>query len=107
MCKWSVTHCWKALEESYNFASYLIPIRDLSRELRAPKVVGFQTGTVSGLFLGNPENKKSFGCGCGTATQRILYGGRWCFPQVWAVVNLVSLCCPWLVPTPIVFPKVN
>jgi len=29
------------------------------------------------------------------------------FPQVWAVVSQVSPCCPGLVPTPRVFPKVN
>jgi len=26
VCRWSVTHCWKALKESYKFASNLIPI---------------------------------------------------------------------------------
>jgi len=30
VCRWSATHCWKALEESYKFASDLIPIRGLS-----------------------------------------------------------------------------
>jgi len=33
VCRWNATHCWKALEESYKFASDLIPIRGLSREL--------------------------------------------------------------------------
>ncbi len=30
VCKWSATHPWKALDESYKFASDLIPIRGLS-----------------------------------------------------------------------------
>jgi len=45
----------------------------------------------------------------GAAEQRREYymgeGGG--FPQVRAVVSQVSLGCPWLVPTPKVFPKVN
>ncbi len=40
VCRWSATHCWKALEESYKFSSDLIPIRRLSQELWAPKVSG-------------------------------------------------------------------
>jgi hypothetical protein len=28
--KWSATHCWKALEESYKFVSDLVPIKGLS-----------------------------------------------------------------------------
>jgi len=33
VCRWSTTHCWKALKESYKFALNLIPIRGLSKEL--------------------------------------------------------------------------
>jgi hypothetical protein len=40
VCKWSATHRWKALEESYKFSSNFILIRGLSRELWAPKVSG-------------------------------------------------------------------
>jgi hypothetical protein len=29
-CRWSATHCWKALDESYNFALDLVPIEGLS-----------------------------------------------------------------------------
>jgi len=43
-------------------------------------------------------DKKPFGCGCHGEVQRILYGGRWWLPQVWAVVSLVSpelpVACP-------------
>jgi hypothetical protein len=38
VCRWSATHRWKALEERYKFASDLIPIKGLSRELWVPKV---------------------------------------------------------------------
>jgi len=57
VCRRSATHCWKALEESYKFSLDLIPIRGLSRELRAPKVPGIQTGTLLGLLFGSPRNK--------------------------------------------------
>jgi len=40
VCRQSVTHHWKALEKSYKFALDLVPIRGLSRELWAPKVLG-------------------------------------------------------------------
>ncbi len=33
VCRWSATHCWKAPNESYNFALNLVPIRGLSKEL--------------------------------------------------------------------------
>jgi hypothetical protein len=41
-CRWSVIHRWKALDESYNFASYLIPIGGLSKKLWPCKVVKVQ-----------------------------------------------------------------
>jgi hypothetical protein len=44
--RWIATHCWKALEESYSFASDLIPIGGQSWELWAPKVPRVQTGTM-------------------------------------------------------------
>ncbi len=39
-CRWSVTRCWKAFNESYKFALNLIPIRGLSKELWPRKVAG-------------------------------------------------------------------
>jgi hypothetical protein len=38
--RWSATHRWKVLKESYKFAWDLIPIRGLSKELWAAKVPG-------------------------------------------------------------------
>jgi hypothetical protein len=40
VCSQSVTRHWKALEETYKFASDLIPIGGLSKELWAAKVSG-------------------------------------------------------------------
>jgi hypothetical protein len=51
-----------------------------------------------GTPLWKSREKVSFGCKCGDETQRILYGGRWWLPQVWAVVSQVSprlpVACP-------------
>ncbi len=33
VCRESATHCWKALKESYTFASDLVPIEGLSKEI--------------------------------------------------------------------------
>jgi hypothetical protein len=42
VCRWSMIHHWKTLDESYNFASDLIPIGGLSKKLWSRKVVGVQ-----------------------------------------------------------------
>jgi hypothetical protein len=57
VCRWSATHRWKALEESYKFSLELIPIKSPSWELWAPKVPRVQTGTISRLLLGSPRTK--------------------------------------------------
>ncbi len=80
VCRWSATHHWKALNESYKFASNLVPIGGWNEKLWTPKVPRVQTGTVSGLHFGSPGKKVPFGCKCGGETQRILYGGRWWLP---------------------------
>ncbi len=55
--RWSATHRWKALEESYNFGSYLISIRVWGKELWASKVPGVHTGIFSGLHFASPRKK--------------------------------------------------
>jgi len=40
VCRWSATHRWKALKESYKFAVDLIPIGGLSKEFWTHKVPG-------------------------------------------------------------------
>jgi hypothetical protein len=54
VCRWSATHHWKVLKESYKFALDLILIRVLSKKLWTLKVPGVQTGTISRLLLGSP-----------------------------------------------------
>jgi len=80
VCKWSATHCWKALEENYKFALNLVPIRGLSRELWAPTVPRVQIGTVSGLLLGSPGNKSHLNVGAAEQHREYYMGGRWWLP---------------------------
>jgi hypothetical protein len=53
----SATWSWKALDESYNFGSNLVPIWACGEKLWTPKVPGVQTRIVSGLHFGSPEKK--------------------------------------------------
>jgi hypothetical protein len=99
-CRWSATHCWKALEESYNFGWNLVPIRVRGEELWASKVPGVQTGTVSELHFGSPRKKSHLDASPVESCRKYYMGEGDGFPWIWAVMNQVSPSCPWLVPTP-------
>jgi hypothetical protein len=92
-CRWSATHCWKALKESYKFSLDLILIRGLNKELWATKVPGVQTKTISNSFeipLGSPGTKGHLDV-APVEWCRVYYMGEGGgFPQVRAVVNQVS-----------------
>jgi hypothetical protein len=90
VCSETTTLRWKALEESYNFGSNLIPIRTWGEKLWTLKVPGVQTGTVSGLQLGSP-GKNSHLDGTFARSCREYYKGEGGgFPRVRAVVSQVS-----------------
>jgi hypothetical protein len=96
VCRQRATYCWKALDKSYNFASYCTSIRSLLAKLCGSKVMGVPTSAISG--------EKSH-LDVGLVERCILYykgeGGG--FPQVRAMGSLVCPCCSWLVLTPKVF----
>jgi hypothetical protein len=96
VCRWSATHCWKALEESYKFASDLIPIRGLSWELWISKVPGVQTRIVLRLLFGSPETKSHSEVGAAKQRREYYMGEGGGFPQVRAMVSQVSPFCLWL-----------
>jgi len=96
----SATRRWKALDKSYNFASNLILIGLCSREIWAPKVPRLQFGAVSGLRLGSPGKKSHLDVSSVASHREYYKGESGGFPQVRAVMSLVCLCCPWLVPAP-------
>jgi len=80
------TYRWKALNESYNFASDCTLIGGVLTKLWGSKVAGVPTGGKSHLDVGSMASHKVYYKGEG--------GG---FPQVRAVVSLMCPCCPWFV----------
>jgi hypothetical protein len=101
--RWRATYRWKSLDKKYNVSLNLRSIGSLKRKLWTLKVVGVPSLGISGLPLGSPGTK----CHLDVALveRHIVYykgeGGG--FPQVRAVVSLVSLSCPWFVLTPKMF----
>jgi len=93
VCRQRATYCWKALDKNYNFASYCTSIWGLLAKLCGSKVVGVPASAISRkkshLDVGPVERCRLYYKGEGDG-----------FPQVRAVVNLVCLCCSWLVLTP-------
>jgi hypothetical protein len=99
-CRCHATYCWKDLNEKYNFILDFISIQGLHEKLWAPKVAGVTTLAISGLPLGSPETKSHLDVAL-VERHRVYYkaeGGG--FPQVRAMVSLVSLSCSWLILTP-------
>jgi hypothetical protein len=91
VCSGSTTRRWKALDESYNFGSNLIPIQARGEKLWFPKVSGVQTGTVSGLHLGSPGKKSHLDVASTRSCRKYYNGEGGGFPRVRAVMSLV---CP-------------
>jgi hypothetical protein len=90
VCRWSVMQCWKALKENYKFVSNLIPIGGLSKKLWIRKVPKVQIGIVSGLLLGSPGTKNHLDVGVAKKCREYYMGEGGGFPQIRAVVSLVS-----------------
>jgi hypothetical protein len=92
--KWFATYHWKALDEGYNFALDLTLIGGLQTKLWVSKVAGVPNWGILGLALGSLGTK--WHLGVGPVTMHIVYykgeGGG--FPQVWAVVSLMSQSLP-------------
>ncbi len=98
--RWHVTYCWKALNESYNFALNLISIGGLNRKLWAPKITRVLTIEISGPPFGTPGTKWHLGAGP-VAMHKVYYkakaGG---FPKSWPWWVLWVCGCSWLVRAP-------
>jgi len=93
-CKWHVTYFWKVLNKGYIFSLDLISIGGLYAKLWASKVARVPIVGILGLPLGSPGTKWHLGVSP-VAIHRVYYKGKGGgFPQVWVVVNLVSLCLP-------------
>jgi hypothetical protein len=103
VCKWSATHHWKALKESYKFSLDLVPIRGWDEKLWAPKVPGVQTGTVSGLPLRMPGKSAIRMQVRRWDTENTIWGKVVASPEsgLWWVKWVQG--CPWFVLAPRVF----
>ncbi len=89
-----MTHHWKALKESYKFASDLIQIGGLSKKLQAAKVLGVQIGTISGLPFGSLGTNSHLGV-VPVEWCRVHYMGEGGgFPRVRALVSQMSPVWP-------------
>jgi len=74
------TYRWKALDESYNFASDHIAIQGLLAKLWGSKVAGVSFGAILGLPLGSP-GKNSHLDVASVESYRVYYKGeRWWLP---------------------------
>jgi len=103
----SATRRWKALDESYNFGSKLVPIRVQGEEIWPSKVPGLQPGTVSGLQLGSPGKKNHSDVASAVRRREYYMGEGGGFPRVRAVVSQVVQVAHGLSQHPRVFPNVN
>jgi hypothetical protein len=100
VCGWNVTYRWKALDEGYNFASKLISTEGLHKKLCTPQVVRVATLRISGLPLGSLGRKCHLDAGP-VSKHKVYYKGEGGgFPQVRAMVSLVSPSCLWLILAP-------
>jgi len=90
VCRWSATHRWKALEESYNFGLDLVPIQAWGKKLWTPKVLGAQTRIVSGLHFGSLGKKSHLDASAAESYREYYMGEGGGFPRVRAVVSQVN-----------------
>jgi len=103
----SATRRCKALDESYNFGSKLVPIKLGSQELWPSKVPGLQPRTVSGLQLGSPGKKSHSDVAPAVRRREYYMGESGGFPRVRAVVSQVVQVAHGLSQHPRVFLNVN
>jgi len=89
-----MTYRWKVLHDGYNFALDLILIGALNAKLWVCKVVGVQVVRISGLPLGSPKTKCHLDVSL-VEKHKVYYKGEGGgFPQVRAMLSVVSLRLP-------------
>jgi hypothetical protein len=92
-CRQRATYRWKALDESYNFASDRVAIRGLLAKLCGFKVAGVLAGAISGLprgsLAGVPGQKGHFDVGP-VERCRVYYRESQGCPRTW--INHFVVC---------------
>ncbi len=90
MCKWYATYHCKAIDKGYNFVLDLFLIKGLHTKLwKIPKI-----RTLAIFQLGSLETKWHLGVGLVAKHKEYYKGESDGFPQIQAVVNIMSLCLP-------------
>jgi hypothetical protein len=102
-CRWRATYHWKNLNKGYNFVLDLISIGGLHIKLWGPKVARVPTLAILGFSLGSLGTKSYLDVGLVERHKEYYKGEGGGFPQVQAMMNLVSPSCPWFVLAPKVF----
>ncbi len=95
-----MAYCWKALDKGYNFSLELIAIGGLNTKLCSPKLWNPNNGNFETPIWESQDEKSHLDVAL-VEKRRVYYkreGGG--LPQVWAVVSLVNLNCPWLILAP-------
>jgi len=87
------------LDEGYNFASDLISIEGLHAKLWGPKIARIPTLGISRLPFGSPGTKCHLDVGLMERHRAYYKGEGGGFPQVKAMVNLVSSSLPMACPS--------
>jgi hypothetical protein len=99
-CRWRATYRWKDLNQGYNFVFDLIAIKGLNAKLWPPKVIRVPVVAISRLPLGSPGTKCHLDVPL-VENYRVYYKGEGGgFPQVWAMVSLVTPSYLWFVLAP-------
>jgi hypothetical protein len=93
-CRWRVTYRWKALNKGYYFTLHLISIGGLHTKVWPSKVTRVPTLGISRLPFESPRTKCHLDVGL-MERHKVYYKGEGGgFPQVRAVVSLVSPSLP-------------
>jgi hypothetical protein len=91
-CRGRVTYRWKVFDKGYNFVLDLTSIGGLHKKLWVFKVEEVPISGISKLLTWESPEKRHLGA-TPMANQKKYYKGEGGgFPQVWAMVNLMSLC---------------
>jgi hypothetical protein len=92
--KWHATYHWKALNKGYNFSLDFTLIRGLHTNLWAFKIAGIPILGIYRLSLGSPRTKWHLDVSPVTRDKVYYKGEGGGFPQVQAMMSLVSPCFP-------------
>ncbi len=98
MCKECDTYLSKDFDGGYNFSLNFNSIRGLHKELWVSKVTKIPISEILGLPSWESWEKRHLILAPVPNHKEYYKGGNGDFPQVWAMVNLVSSCMPMVHP---------